>query len=210
MTGNVLDTLKKINGGFLDPKEISTSDRRVCVVYLRLEGYTQEEIAKIFKVHRQTIIRDERANRRETAKLVDEIDVKSVAGSLIACARHLAAKTLREKNYALAWKIQRELISVLQSLRYLPRSAEQFRVQIGTFVDLVQLATKKVDAKVIEPKSNNKNKLPPAPDNSSHTRKKTKQRKRNTAKSHRKQAVNQAQRSPNITRILPLLPDHKK
>jgi len=186
MTGNVVDTLKKIREGFLDPKEISISDRRVCVAYLRLEGYTQEEIAEIFKVHRQTIIRDERANRREAAKLVDEIDVKSVAGSLIAWARHLAAKALREKNYALAWKIQRDLVSDLQSLGYLPRSPEQYHVQIGTFLDLVQLAKTKVDAEVIEPGSNNKNKLPPAPDNSSHTRKKTKQRKRNTAKSHRK------------------------
>jgi len=100
MTGNVVDTIKKIRGGFLDPKEISTSDRRVCVTYLKLEGCTQEEIAEILKVHRQTIIRDERANRREAAKLVDEIDVKSVAGSLIAWARHLAAKALRVKNYA--------------------------------------------------------------------------------------------------------------
>ncbi len=186
MAGNVVDILKRIRGGFLDPKEISTSDRRVCVTYLKLEGCTQEQIAEILKVHRQTIIRDERANRREAAKLVDEIDVKSVAGNLIAWARHLAAKALRVKNYALAWKIQRDLVSDLQSLGYLPRSPEQYHVQIGTFVDLVQLATKKVDAKVIEPKSNNKNELPPAPDNSSHTRKKTKQRKRNTAKSHRK------------------------
>ena len=186
MTGSVVDILKKIHEQSLNPKEISTSDRRVCVACLRLEGYTQEEIAKIFRVSRQTIIRDEKANRRELARLVDDIDVKSFAGSLIDWARHLAAKALREKNYALAWKIQRDLVSDLQSLGYLPRSPEQYLVQIGTFVDLVQLATKKVDAKVIEPKSNNKNKLPPAPDNSSHTRKKTKQRKRNTAKSHRK------------------------
>ena len=186
MAGNVVDILKRIRERSLNPKEISISDRRVCVDYLRLEGCTQEEIAEIFKVHRQTIIRDERANRREAAKLVDDIDVKSVAGNLIAWARHLAAKALREKKYGLAWKIKIELTSVLQSLGYLPRSAEQFRVQIGTFVDLVQLAKTKVDAKVIEPKSNNKKKLPPAPDNSSHTRKKTKQRKRNTAKSHRK------------------------
>jgi len=182
MASNVLDILKRINEQSLNPKKISTSDRRVCVAYLGLEGYTQEDIAKIFRVSRQTIIRDEKANRREAARLVDDIDVKSVAGSLIAWARHLAAKALREKNYALAWKIRRELISNLQSLGYLPRSAEQLRVQIDTFVDLVQLATKKVDAEVIEPGANNKNELPPAPDNSSHTRKKT----RNTAKSHRK------------------------
>ena len=178
MAGNVVDILKRIREGLLDPKEISISDRRVCVAYLRLEGYTQEEIAQIFKVHRQTIIRDEKANRMDAARLVDEIDVKSTAGSLIVWAGHLAAKALREKDYGLAWKIQRDLISDLQSLGYLPRSAEQFHVQIGTFVDLVQLATKKVDAEVIEPGANNKNELPPAPDNSSHIQKKTKQRKR--------------------------------
>lgn len=178
MTDNVVDILKRIREGSLDPKEISISDRRVCIAYLRLEGYRQEEIAHIFKVHRQTIIRDEKANRKDAAKLVDEIDVKSVAGNLIIWARNLAAKALREKDYGLAWKIQRDLISDLQSLGYLPRSPEQYNVQIGTFVDLVQLATKKVDAKVIEHGANNKNELPPAPDNSSHTRKKTKKRKR--------------------------------
>ena len=169
MAGNVVDILKKIREGFLDPKDISISDRRICVAYLRLEGYTQEEIAEIFRVSRQTIIRDEKANRREVARLVDDIDVKSIAGSLIAWARHLAAKALREKNYALAWKIRRELKSDLQSLGYLPRSPEQYHVQIGTFVDLVQLAKTKVDAEVIEPESNNKNKLPPKP-NSRHAK----------------------------------------
>lgn len=178
MAGNVVDILKRIREGLLDPKEISISDRRVCVAYLRLEGYRQEEIAQIFKVHRLTIIRDEKANRKDAAKLVDEIDVKSVAGNLIVWARNLTAKALREKDYGLAWKIQRDLISDLQSLGYLPRSPEQYNVQIGTFVDLVQLATKKVDAEVIKPRANNKKELPSAPDNSSHTRKKTKQPKR--------------------------------
>ncbi|MFH1615104.1 MAG: hypothetical protein ABIG61_08495 [Planctomycetota bacterium] len=166
MAGNVVDILKRIREGFLDPKEISISDRRVCVGYLRLEGYTQEEIAQIFKVHRLTIIRDEKANRQEAAKLVDEIDVKCIAGDLIIFARHLFAKALREKDYGLAWKIRRDLISDLQSLGYLPRSPEQYHVQIGTFVDLVRLAMKKVDAQVIEPGVDNKNKLPPMPDSS--------------------------------------------
>ncbi len=178
MTGNVVDILKRIREGLLDPKQISISDRRVCVAYLRLEGCIQEEIAQIFKVHRQTIIRDEKANRLEAAKLVDEIDVKSTAGNLIVWAVHLAAMALREKDYGLAWKIQRDLISDLQSLGFLPRSPEQYNVQIGTFVDLVHLATKKVDAEIIKPIANNKKELPPAPDNSGHTRKKRKQRKR--------------------------------
>ncbi|GAI32994.1 unnamed protein product [marine sediment metagenome] len=129
-----------------------------------MEGYTQEEIAQIFKIHRLTIIRDEKANRKDAAKLVDEIDVKSIAGDLIISASHLYAKALREKDYGLAWKIKRDLISDLQSLGYLPRSPEQYNVQIGTFADLVQLAMKKVDAEVIEPGANNENELPPVPD----------------------------------------------
>ncbi|MCJ7675972.1 MAG: hypothetical protein MUO33_12600 [Sedimentisphaerales bacterium] len=167
MTKNVVDVLKRIRDGLFTPEEISISDRRVCVAYLRLEGYTQEEIAEIFKVHRQTIIRDEKAIRRELAKLVDEIDVKSYAGELIALARHLRAKALRGKDYSLAWNIERGLLSDLQGLGYLPRSPERHQVQIGTFVDLVQMAGKPVDAEVIEPWANNKNELPPAPDSRS-------------------------------------------
>ena len=178
MAGSVIEIIKRIREGVLDPTEISVSDRRVCVAYLRMEGCRQEEIAEIFNVHRLTIMRDKKANSRELAKLVDEIDVKSVAGNLIAWAENLAAKALRKKDYALAWKIQIELISDLQSLGYLPRSPEQYNVQIGTFVDLVQLATKKVDAKVIESGADNKKELPPAPDNSGHTSKKKKRRKR--------------------------------
>lgn len=153
MGGNVVEILKHIREGLIQPKKISMTERRACVSYLRLEGYTQEEIAEIFNVHRLTIMRDEKANRHQAIRLVDEIDVKSVAGCLIGWARQLTAKALREKDYALAWKIQRQLISDLQSLGYLPRSPEQHQVQIGTFVDLVQRATTKVDAEIIESKA---------------------------------------------------------
>lgn len=47
-----------------------------------------------------------------------------------------------------------------------PRSPEQHQVQMGTFVDLVQMATKQVEAEVIKTEANNKNELPPAPDSS--------------------------------------------
>jgi len=73
-----------------------------------------------------------------------------MAGELIASARHFTARAIREKNYALAWKIKRELIVDLQSLGYLPRSPEEHRVQIGTFVDLAELAAKHVDANMLD------------------------------------------------------------
>jgi transcriptional regulator with XRE-family HTH domain len=169
VAGNVVEILRKIREGHLVPKEISVDQRRLCVAYLRLEGYTQEEIAEIFKVSRQTIIRDQKANRRESAKLVDEIDVKTMAGEHIAAARHFIAKAIREKDYGLAWKIHRELIADLQSLGYLPRSPEEHRIQIGTFVDLVEIATKHVEAQAVETEADKDKKLPPVSDDNNET-----------------------------------------
>jgi len=74
------------------------------------------------------------------ARLVDELDVRSVAGGLIAWAKHLTAKAIREKDYALAWRVQREVVADLQGLGYLPKVAQQHEVRIGTFADLVKLA----------------------------------------------------------------------
>jgi len=135
-----LDVLKGVRSGAIQPSAVGTEERRVCVAYLRLEGYTQDEMAEIFRVHRRTVSRDERAIRKEAAALVDELDVRSVAGGLIAWGRHLTAKALKDGDSALAWRIQRELIQDLQSLGYLPRAPEQHTVQLSTFVDLARLA----------------------------------------------------------------------
>ena len=108
-----IELLRKVRSGEIAAAEVSTAERRVAVAYLRLEGYTQEETAEIFGVSRHTIGRDEKAIRYETARLVDELDVRAVAGGLIAWARHITARALREKNYALAWKVQREVIADL-------------------------------------------------------------------------------------------------
>ncbi len=43
-----------------------------------------------------------KANRRESVRLVDEIDVKSIASEHIAAARHFMAKSIRGKVY---WNI---------------------------------------------------------------------------------------------------------
>lgn len=101
-------------------------------------------------MHRHTIARDEKANRAEVARLVDELDVRSVAGGLIAWAKHLTAKAIREKDYALAWRVQREVVADLQGLGYLPKVAQQHEVRIGTFADLVKLAVEPNGAPPVE------------------------------------------------------------
>ena len=100
-----LELLRKVRSREVQPADVSPEERRVCVAYLRLEGYTQEEMAEIFQVHRQTIARDERVIRERTARLVDQIDVRAMVGGLISWGEHIAAKAMREKDYALAWKV---------------------------------------------------------------------------------------------------------
>jgi len=136
----VLELLQGIREREIRPQDISHHERRVCVAYLRMEGYTQEEMAQIFDVHRRTISRDEKAIRKETARLVDDLDVRAVAGRLMAYARHLTSKALKKKDYALAWRIQRELVADLQTFGYVPKVAERYDVRVGTFVDVAKLA----------------------------------------------------------------------
>jgi len=147
---NALDLLRRVRSRELPPGDVSTHDRRVCVAYLRIEGYTQDEISEIFEVHRQTITRDEAAIRKRMSCFVDDINVRAVAGGHIGWARHLTAKALKEKDYGLAWRIQRDLIDDLQSLGFLPKAIEQHDVRIGTFVDLAQKAMEVSEAQAIE------------------------------------------------------------
>ena len=143
-----IEFLRRLRSGEVVAHEVSTQERRICVAYLRLEGYTADEIAEIFGAHRRTITRDEKANRKAAARLVDDLDVRSVAGGLIAWSRHLTAKALKEKDHALAWRIQRELVGDLQALGYLPKAPEQHQVQLGTFVDLARLAAEQPASQV--------------------------------------------------------------
>ena len=79
--------------------------------YLRLEGYTYEEIAEIFKEHRQTIARDEKADGKMPDKLASEIDVQPIGGGAVASGKHPSAKAMKEKDYALVWTIRRKLMA---------------------------------------------------------------------------------------------------
>ncbi len=134
-----LAILRRVRSGEMQPEEVCMHERRICVAYLRLEGYTAEEIAEIFDVHRQTISRDQKALRQEAGRLVDEMDARSVSGGLIAWARHLTARALKAKDMGLAWKIQKELVGELRALGYLPQAVARHDVHVGavTTTDMI-------------------------------------------------------------------------
>ena len=68
------------------------------------------------------------------------MDAKAVAGGMIASARHLYNKALKEKDFALAWKITCDLQEKLQDAGYLPKAADKHELHISTFTDLATLA----------------------------------------------------------------------
>jgi len=139
----VIELLANLQSGAVDPKTVTTEERRMCVSYLRLEGYTQDEMAKIFGVHRVTISRDEKMLAERAAKMVSGLNPESVAAGLVAWARHITAKAMKEKDYALVWKVQRELVVGLQQLGCLPTAPTQWRGELlhGLGVNLENLPT---------------------------------------------------------------------
>lgn len=123
----VIELLAKLQSGEVRPAAITLEERRSCVNYLRLEGYTQEEMAKIFGVHRATIGRDEALLAERAGQGIADIKTKEVAAGLIAWAKHLTAKAMKAKNHALVWRIQKELTEKLEELGIiaaLPRASD--------------------------------------------------------------------------------------
>lgn len=112
----VIELLANLQAGAVEPGEVTTEERRMCISYLRLEGYNQFEMAKIFSVHRATISRDERVLTERAAKMIQGLNTDAVAGGLISWAKHLTAKAMKDRNHALVWRIQKELVDKLESL----------------------------------------------------------------------------------------------
>ena len=135
---STLELLARLKSGEILPLELTISERRSCVEYLKLEGYGQTEIAQIFGVSRHTISRDEKVISEQHARAVREVDRDRVAGGHLAWARHLMSKAVRNQDFALAWRIQRELMSDLQALGILPKAPEQHEVRELTLKDLVE------------------------------------------------------------------------
>ena len=112
----VIELLAGLQAGAASPDDVSTEERRMCVSYLRLEGYTQDEMAKVFAVHRATVSRDEKVLAERAAKMIQGLNTDAVAGGLIAWAKHLTARAMKDRNHALVWRIQKELVDKLESL----------------------------------------------------------------------------------------------
>lgn len=128
----ILSIIQDIKNGVLDPKILSLEERPRCVDFLLREGYTQEQVAQIFKTTDRNIRRDvvkfKKANPlAASSDLSEEIvgDMYRKAtmhhAYLVRCARSPELSVVeRGQLEFMAWRVLKETIEKMQSLNYLP------------------------------------------------------------------------------------------
>lgn len=119
---NAAEVLTMIRDGTLQAVDLKEKDRRPVVAYLRLEGYSKEEMSRLFEVPVKTIKKDLNVLSEDRTKVIKGLNLLEVAGRLNQIAQHLARKARREGSFGTAWKIEKELIESLQSMGFVYRA----------------------------------------------------------------------------------------
>lgn len=138
----VYKILKQIKDGTLQAKELSKEMRQDCVEVLALEGYSVPSIAQLLDRSEKTVKRDlediwQRNSKRPSpeialsliAELIEKS--KSQAAHLMRIARSNEGSMQERINAErLAWEIQNQTAERLQSLGYLPTTAQKIESDI--------------------------------------------------------------------------------
>ncbi|MCC7409731.1 MAG: helix-turn-helix domain-containing protein [Phycisphaeraceae bacterium] len=137
-----LAILQDLKQGAGSPHDLSTQDRRVCVMHLGAEGLSIAEIAKILGVSERTILRDRRVNQEENALQHDPRLAGQMAGRLVAEAelamqriRRVTRDTqtppaVRVEGEKACFGICHDAVARLQSLGFLPTATQRFEADI--------------------------------------------------------------------------------
>jgi len=184
----VLEVIRAIKIGGLDPKRLSLEDRQACVMHLGLEGLSVPEIAQVLNVSDRTVMRDRKALQRANAIEHDPKLAGQFAGRLAieaeACISRIRRVT-RDKEALYAVKVDGEkacfeivdkLSQRLQSMGFLPTAAQQIQADLthhaGDLMGLVEIRaeterleqiqreTVDVEAAPVSPQTNNPPALP--------------------------------------------------
>lgn len=139
----VLQILKQIKDGVIDPKKLDSEIRQSCVEHLWcVEARTVAEMAHIFDVSDKTIRRDQDVIRERNAKKSSTDYTVKVFGELLEKATSAHENMMRisrspdasaqEKAQAgfYAWKMIKEQIEIAQSLGVAPSEALKIEANI--------------------------------------------------------------------------------
>ncbi len=124
---NTIDIVDLIQKKQLSGRNLHRKERLGVVAFLRNEGKSQYEIARLLEVCDKTIWLDCKTLKKNAAQLVKEISVDRIAGDLIREADVLTGKAKKKDEYALAWRIRCELIDKLQSLGYIYKAPQELK-----------------------------------------------------------------------------------
>jgi hypothetical protein len=138
----VLDTIRAVKSGQVNPRNVSAEDRRLCVAHLTGEGLSVAEIAQVLRVSVRTIARDRRAIHDENAIQPSSQLAGLYAGRLAAEAEATIARirrVTRDKDTPPAIKVDGEarcydildrFVHRLQSMGFLPTAAHKIQADL--------------------------------------------------------------------------------
>lgn len=138
----VLDILRAIKSGQINPRNVRPDDRRLCVAHLVGEGLSVSEVAHVLRISVRTVARDRRAINEENAIQPDARLAGLYAGRLAAEAEATIGRirrVTRDKDTPQAVKIDGEFkcydildrfMQRLQSMGYLPMAAHRIQADL--------------------------------------------------------------------------------
>jgi len=160
---NVLDLLREINQKRLNPRDISSDERRACVAHFGAEGFTVPEMAGLLGCSDRTIARDRQALRELRALEHDPKLADQMAGEILYQAHQCIERirrTTRDKEVPPATRLDGEravfeimdkMVHRLQTLGHLPSSAQQIEATLThRLEDLPTLAQIHEEAKRVD------------------------------------------------------------
>lgn len=106
----------------VDPTQLTTHQRRICVRYLLQDmKHTQTEIAVILKTTCATVTRDKQQIIKQNSWYVDDIDEKKWVVDLIQTAEVASARLFRGGKPKEGFDVKVKCIEMLQSLGYITK-----------------------------------------------------------------------------------------
>ncbi len=130
----LLHLIRDIQRGHVQPKTLSSEDRRACVRYLWGQGYSVHELAALLTVSEPTIKRDRRAIRMDNALHPSEALADEVIAELVDTAENAITRLykavrdpgdgpeitphMRMRAAIGSFRIYRDLVRTLADMKY--------------------------------------------------------------------------------------------
>jgi transposase len=141
-TRNVIDIIRQIKSGSLNPSDLSKIERRMCIKHLGAEGLAVPEIAQVLGVSDRTVARDRKSIHEGQALEHDPRMASRMAGRLVNEAEVVMQRLRRisrdrETPPAIRVDVEKTCFGVLvglterlQSLGYLPTAAQRIEADL--------------------------------------------------------------------------------